>query len=195
MDTAALKVKICGNRTAADIELAAGAGADFAGVIVDVPQSPRSVPLETARELSRSPAAPLVAVLLDPFAESAWTAADALRPAAIQLHGAEPPELVAALKAKVPCEVWKVVHLRPAGTCAETASTALTRVRAYIDAGADVLLLDTALGASRAGGTGVRSDWRLAAELIAAFLPGSGVVSCGGVLPRTPFEIAATLIK
>ena len=160
-----MKVKICGNRTPEHFELAASAGADFAGVILDVPKSPRSVSLEEAAQIRAACTIPLVAVFLDASADNIQAACAVLSPFALQLHGREPVEVVAELKQRLPCQVWKVLHQRRAGEVEDEASLP-ERMRAYADAGADVILLDTAVSTDLRGGTGLTGDWTAARRLV-----------------------------
>jgi phosphoribosylanthranilate isomerase len=160
-----VKVKICGNRTADDLRLAASAGADFAGVILDVPQSPRSVTLEEAQRVTPACTIPLVAVFLDASPEHIRAACDALAPFAVQLHGGEPTAMVRELKETLSCQVWKVVHPRPGPQRPGDARTLAERIGAHAMAGADVILLDTAASPDLRGGTGLASDWSAAKRL------------------------------
>ncbi len=89
------KVKICGCRSAADIEAAAAAGADFAGMVL-APQSVRFVPPESRSrivEAARSCNITLVCVLrnnpkpVDPAEAERWYPGDM-----VQWHGDEGSE-------------------------------------------------------------------------------------------------------
>ena len=176
-----VQVKICGNRTPEDVELAASAGADFAGVILNVPGSPRSVTLEQAARVRAACRIPLVAVFLDPPAEDIRAACDVLAPFAVQLHGGESASVVRELKRTLGCQVWKVVHPRPGPQRPEDARLLNQRIAAHADAGADVILLDTAVSPDLRGGTGVASDWEGAGRLIErATVP---VFLAGGLRP------------
>jgi phosphoribosylanthranilate isomerase len=46
-----VRVKICGITNKEDLEAAVDAGADALGFVVDVPQSPRNVSVDHARDL------------------------------------------------------------------------------------------------------------------------------------------------
>ncbi len=99
-----------------------------------------------------------------------------IEPWALQLLCEEPPELVADLKARLPCRIWKTIHLPPL--------TGQALPEAYIAAGADALLIDSADssdGVLRRGGTGKVGDWSAAAEIVkAASVP---VFLAGGIGP------------
>jgi phosphoribosylanthranilate isomerase len=161
-----MKVKIEGNRSRDELRRVAEAGADYAGVIVDVPRSPRAVRSDELGELCADPPIAIVLVFLDADGETIRRCAATARPVAIQLHGTEPPSLVRQLSRQLPCEVWKVIHLPPAGQSVGSTGEALAAARAYAEAGATKVVLDTAADATRAGGTGLRSDWDVAAALV-----------------------------
>ena len=76
---------------------------------------------------------------------------------------------MAALKGILSCEVWKSLFLPTENDPAADATAIFKQIEAYIDAGADALLFDTAEfadGKARFGGTGKQSDWNLSAQLI-----------------------------
>jgi len=160
-------VKMCGNTNRTDLALLAAHGVDFAGVIVGVPWSARSVGPDRAPELLLDCPLPAVLVVVNPDGVELEGWIEAWRPVAVQLHGDEPPELVERLAALSLCEVWKVLPLPPAaeGAQPELAAEVLARAEAYGRAGVDRFLLDTAAG-RRAGGTGLVSDWGVAGELV-----------------------------
>lgn len=89
------RVKICGITSRPMADMAVRAGADAIGLVIDVPDSPRTIPLDLAAEIAASvPRIILaVAVVRNPdatFAER-WTGGW------IQLHGDEDEDLVAAI--------------------------------------------------------------------------------------------------
>lgn len=150
-----LAIKICGLSTPDTVGAAVQAGATFLG-FVHFPKSPRHVEADQLRALT----APVpehvgrVAVLVDPTDEilSDLTATRALT--ALQLHGKESPERVAAIRTRFDLPVWKAISVK---------------TRADIDAAwaytgaADLLLFDakTPEGAALPGGMGLRFDWTL----------------------------------
>lgn len=144
-------MKICGLKDPDLVAFAAREGADWIGFMF--PASPRQVTLAAAETLllSVGKAVP-VAVLLDPPDEEVRAVA-ALGFPVLQLHGAETPERVAAIKAMTGAEVWKVLGVR--------AAEDLKRAGDY--GAADRLLLDAKApeGADRAGGHGAVFDWGL----------------------------------
>ncbi len=181
-----LRVKICGHTTVEDLRLSAEAGADYLGIIVAVPWSPRSVNPDQAGELFAAAEAPAVLVTVDQPPERLLEWVARWRPAALQLHGHEPPRLVARLASAVQCEVWKALH-RPPADAADAGVVSLEQIHEYEQAGVSALLIDTAIG-RRPGGTGRTSDWSAARELVqAAAVP---MLLAGGL---TPENVAAAV--
>lgn len=165
------KVKICGTTSVADARMAADAGADYSGIVVEVAFSERSVSIDSAAEITRQTPIPTVILVFDRPTDWVTTAATQIKPFAIQLLGHEPPAQVAKLKKSVPCEVWKSLFLPTEGEPGADEDTISAQIAAHIDAGADALLFDTAevkAGKARFGGTGKQSDWNLSARLIQA---------------------------
>jgi phosphoribosylanthranilate isomerase len=150
----AAKVKICGVRTPAVIEAAAEAGADYVGLVL-FPNSPRHLEVEEARVLAAIAKGKLgtVAVLVDPDDALVDEVVERVRPDLLQLHGAETPERVAAIKARSGLPVMKAIAV------AEAADVA--KADAY-SASADYVLFDSKAPASATlpGGNGVAFDWR-----------------------------------
>jgi indole-3-glycerol phosphate synthase/phosphoribosylanthranilate isomerase len=160
------RVKLCGLRTAGDV--AAGAAASFAGFVF-VEQSRRfmtveqAVPLaDQARMLGVRP----VGVFRDTPLEMVADAAQRLELRAVQLHGAEDEDYVAALRRCLPagCETW---------TAIDASRPALSQRQG------DRLLFDNG-----GGGTGRRFDWGQVAGHPSL---GSAIVA-GGVGPECAAE-------
>lgn len=150
-----IAIKICGLSTPETVGAAVRAEASHLG-FVHFPRSPRHVEVEQLRAL----AAPVpshvgrVAVLVDPDDETiaALVATGALT--ALQLHGKESAERVAAIAGRFGLPVWKAVSVK---TRAD-----IDAANAYAGA-ADLLLFDakTPDGAALPGGMGLRFDWTL----------------------------------
>ena len=165
------KIKICGTTNVADAQMAANAGADYSGVVVEVPFSERSVSIPHAAEIARQTRIPTVVLVFDQPTDWVQEAAAQIKPFALQLLGGEPPDEVARLKRLLSCEIWKSLFLPADGDGKVDVKTTLAEIRVYIDAGADALLFDTVAfnsGKARFGGTGKTSDWDLATQLIGA---------------------------
>ena len=165
------KVKICGTTSVTDARMAADAGADYSGVVVEVPFSERSVPIDSAAEIARQTPIATVILVFDRSTDWVIEAAAQIKPFAVQLLGHEPPTQVAELKGTLSCDVWKSLFLPTKDDLAADVKAISAQIEAYIDAGADALLFDTAEftdGKARFGGTGKQSDWNLSAQLIQA---------------------------
>ena len=176
-------VKICGVADIGSAIAATSAGADALGLNL-VPGTPRVLSLDEAAELAAAvrgvtaggPRPRLVAITADASADEIAAIVAALDPDAVQLNGSEPIEVVAT----VGRPVWKVLHLpaEPPADVAAAASRLAERGRAFLAAGAERLLLDTA-GGPHPGGTGQRASAALAAA-VARELP---VTLAGGLSP------------
>jgi phosphoribosylanthranilate isomerase len=99
-----------------------------------------------------------VALTVDPDDVLLATVIEVLQPDMLQLHGSEPPERVAAVKAHFGLPVMKAIHV-------ET-SADLVMVPAYAEV-ADHLLFDARppQDATRPGGLGNPFDWKLLQSL------------------------------
>ena len=167
-------LKICGTTSPFDAEIAARAGADCIGVIVEHPASPRNVSLESARHIALGARVPVVALSVNRNLESLLEIADKLQPHALQLHGDETPELVRQLSAR-DWTVWKAIS----GDAAALSDQA----RVFSDAGAQALLVDareTTLTGTTYGGTGQIVDWTAVRGLVNQ---GFRVILAGGLTP------------
>jgi phosphoribosylanthranilate isomerase len=173
-------IKICGTTTSHDVLLAARAGADYLGIIVEHLPSPRNVDLESAIEirdaLQRAGlSTPLVAVTVNLPIARLLEIQELLAPQVLQLHGDESPELVAQLVERG-ARVWAT---------AGEGEAALQRASTLLGAGAEAILVDaraqTSSGTTIYGGTGKSSDWSLARELSQS---GARVVLSGGLNPQ-----------
>lgn len=188
------KVKICGTTSVTDARMAADGGADYSGVVVEVPFSERSVPIDSAAEIARQTPISTVILVFDRPTDWVKAAAAQIQPFAIQLLGHEPPTQVAELKGSVSCEVWKSLFLPTENDPAADVEAISAQIAAYIDAGADALLFDTAEfgdGQARFGGTGKKSDWNLSAQLIQACKVPAFL--SGGIRPENVREAIETV--
>jgi len=147
-----IQAKICGLSTPESVDAAVANGAAWLGFVF-FPKSPRSLPPERAASLiAHAPdGVGKAAVLVDPDDSLIAQVIDA-GVTAIQLHGDESPERVAALR-RHGIELWKAIPVR---TRAD-----LDAARAYRGA-ADRILYDakTPKG-TLPGGMGLRFDWTL----------------------------------
>src|SRR3974390_2948939 len=144
----ALTVKICGLSTPQALDVALESGADLVGFVF-FPPSPRHLPFDSARALGERVKGRAGKVALTVDADDATFAAmvEALKPDMLQLHGAESPERVSALKVRFGLPVMKAVPI------AERED--LVRVELYKNV-ADRIIFD-----ARPGGLGQPFDWTL----------------------------------
>ena len=151
------RVKICGITSPEALVATLSAGADACGFVF-FPPSPRALTPEQVRGLAaRAPHLLKVGLFVDADDALIDSAVAAGALGALQLQGQEPPERVAALKARHGVRVWKAVGVKTAADVAEAA-------RRF--AGADLLLLDAKPpeGAPLPGGNGLRFNWRILAD-------------------------------
>ena len=179
------KVKICGTTSIHDACLAADAGADYSGILVDVASSERSLTTAQAVEIANDSPISSVLLLYNQTTSDIQEAVSQIQPFAVQLLGQETPQQVEELKRVVTCQLWKSVYL-PAGSPENVDKSAVReQMQAYSEAGADYLLFDSvdiSVDPPRFGGTGKTCDWQVAAELIAESpLP---VFFAGGIRPE-----------
>src|SRR5947209_5832940 len=164
-------VKICGLKRPESLEVALEAGADLVGFVF-FPPSPRHLAGATARALGRrvERRAQKVALTVDPDDVLLATVIEVLQPDLLQLHGSEPPERVAAVKARFGLPVIKAVHVE--------SSADLLMVPAYAEV-ADRLLFDARppQDATRLGGLGNPFDW----TLLQSLAPGVPFLLSGGL--------------
>ena len=178
-------VKICGITSIHDARLAADAGANYVGVLVDVAVSQRTRSATQAAEIASESPIPTVLLLYNRTTSDIQEIVSQIRPFAVQLLGQESPQQVEELSDTVPCQLWKSVYL-PAGSPENVDLPAVrAEMQAYRDAGAGFLLFDSvdmSLEKPRYGGTGKTCDWNVAAELISESpLP---VFFAGGIRPE-----------
>ena len=148
-------VKICGLSTRATLDTALDAGADMVGFVFFEP-SPRHVLLEAGAPLAAHVAGRARKVVLTVDANDATLDAvvAAFAPDLLQLHGAETPARVMAVRERFGLPVIKALGL--------AAADDLVRAAAY-GAVADHLLFDAKapVEATRPGGNGSSFDWHL----------------------------------
>jgi len=179
-------VKICGIVDADGAAAAVRAGADAIGLNL-VPGTPRALSSEEATALARlvreiAPAGRrprIVLITVDRTTDDLNALARAIVADAVQLSGNEALSVLEGLERPA----WKVLHLPAEGTDeagATAAADLVARARAWLGAGAERVLLDTAAG-RHPGGTGVRA----AAGLAAAVAREVPVVLAGGLTPAT----------
>jgi phosphoribosylanthranilate isomerase len=183
MSRASVRVKICGLTRPRDAREAAAAGADFLGVVL-VSGSPRYVSAPRAREIGEAGGLPLVAVVADEEPAAAAELADAAGASVIQLHGAEAPETVAALRDLWRGRLWKAFRVREPRELD-------SMVRPYLGL-VDGVLLD-GWHPDLLGGAGVRFDWEGAAAVRSGLPSDLTVVAAGGLTPENVARVLPVL--
>ena len=173
-------VKFCGLRDPAHVALAPSGGA--AGFVIDVPGSARSVTPEAAARLVESvpTEAEAWAVVVDPSAELVHRLFDEVGVDRIQVYGKIPDGL----------EFLEVHHLVPsvpipvAGGDAPLPEVppAESYPRVHLDAA----------GQSLPGGSGVRPDWNVCAQIVDRH-PGRKFLLSGGLVPENVAEALAAV--
>ena len=176
------EVKVCGLMRHADAAVAAQAGARYLGVILS-PGFRRSVTPDAARIIFTRLPARRVGVFVDAGEAELAAAAEAASLEVLQLHGDEPPELAARLRA-AGWEVWKAVRARGA----DDFSAAARRYAGAVDA----LLLDGYTPASH-GGAGARFPWEQVAARLHELPEGVRLVAAGGLRPDNVAQAVRTL--
>lgn len=167
-------VKICGVTSVADARLVLDAGAQAIGLNF-VPQSPRRIDVDEARRIVDEVTGKLevVAVVADRDQQSLEALRRELELDWLQLHGAEPPELLTAL---LPA-AYKAIHVRDGADVAVA-----ERYRG------DRLLVDAKV-AGQLGGTGVAFDYSLVTDLARR----RSVILAGGLNPATVASAVAVV--
>lgn len=152
---AGVPVKICGLSTPEQLRWAVDAGARYVGFMF-FERSPRNVTVETAGALALDvpPGVAKVAVMVDPDDATLEAITAAVPLDMLQLHGAESPERVAAIRARTSLPVMKAVGIAGADD--------IKRLESYYPV-ADQILVDAKppKDAALPGGMGMPFDWTL----------------------------------
>jgi phosphoribosylanthranilate isomerase len=178
---ALFRVKICGVTSAGDAALVVAAGADAIGLNFYAP-SPRALSLERAAEVAVAiPAGVMrVGVFVNATADVIRAHAERLQLDFVQLHGDEPPEFLTSLKG---LRVVKAFRVEGDGA---TVDDFLKRA-GELGCPLEAILLDAAK-THEYGGSGVLSDWNLAAAKRNTWPP---LILAGGL---TPVNVAAAIV-
>jgi phosphoribosylanthranilate isomerase len=171
------KIKICGINSPDALDAAIHARAEYAGFNFFAP-SPRCLDMKLAAGLGAHAAGRIarVGVFVDPGDSLLADAVTAAALDAIQLHGAEPPERAAQVRARFGLPVWKVLSV--------AGSADIARAETYRDT-ADFILFDakTPKG-TLPGGMGLNFDW----SLLAAYRGPLAWGLAGGLTPANVAE-------
>ena len=156
----AVAVKICGLTDATALAAAVDGGASYLGFVF-YPRSPRALTIERAAELAQDVPADrtTVGVFVDPDDRLLDRVLTRAPLKALQLHGAESPERVGAIRAQTGRIVIKALQVADALDLASVADHAAV---------ADLLLFDARPPRDPGrlpGGNGLAFDWRLLQDL------------------------------
>jgi len=201
-----LWIKICGNTSLADAQLAADAGADAVGFVFA--PSPRRVTAEHVAQIV--PQLPTgiekIGVFVDTAFEEIAFLVEACSLTGVQLHFDAPPALPAQLRVRFgpALRIVRTVHFdllqsadakgrgispytgspEPAGASAPEAC--------FSDPEIDAFLIDSRTGTAT-GGTGIAFDWDLAATTLFQIANARKCVAAGGLTPKNVAEAIAAL--
>lgn len=160
-----MQIKICGLFRDEDIEAINAAAPDWAGFIIDVPFSHRSISVSKAKNLASRLTLGIkpVGVFFNETPEHIAEAAEKANFSAVQLHGEENEEDLAQLKRlleerSLDCRIWKAFKVEDAASIAQAQKSS-----------ADVVLLDGGTGEGRA------FNWELCASMDRPFIVAGGL--------------------
>ncbi|MBN2476577.1 MAG: phosphoribosylanthranilate isomerase [Pirellulales bacterium] len=181
------QIKICGVTSAEDARMVARAGADAVGLNF-FPASPRYVAPERARPIIDALPGGVVKVALfvNPQVADAIDAVDRLGCDLIQLHGDEPPELLAELGDR---PVLRAFRIGPEGL--QPMAEYVQRCR-QLDCRPKMVLIDTLIKGEY-GGTGKVANWSEACRHreVAGLPP---LVLAGGLRPDNVAEAIRAVV-
>jgi phosphoribosylanthranilate isomerase len=180
-----LWIKICGNTSLDDAQLAVDAGADAVGFVFA--PSPRHITAEKAAEIA--PILPSkvekIGVFVDASFEEIESTVTTAGLTGVQLHSGSGADMPSRLKQRFGADfkVLRVVHYGPdAVTQAESIDG---------DPNIDAVLVDSRTAAA-VGGTGIAFDWDAARDILFAQAQKSRVAA-GGLTPANVAEAIAKL--
>ncbi|MBS7624835.1 MAG: phosphoribosylanthranilate isomerase [Candidatus Bathyarchaeia archaeon] len=170
-----VRVKICGITRLEDANVSVKAGADSLGFIVDVPESPRNISFELAKQIMK--ATPIfvtkVAVTVFKSLERTLEIYRELRPDAVQLHGKLPSlEDIDEISRRV----------RVIGAVRADPDIALEGDMLHLIDRLDAVLVDTHLPGIY-GGTGITHDWSMSRRIRDTVYP-KPMILAGGLRPE-----------
>ena len=185
--TPGVTVKICGLRHPDDAWHLDGLPVAFAGFVFA--ESRRRVTPEEAAAIAAAlpPGVRAVGVFVNPGNAELEAVLAAVRLDAVQLHGDEPPERCAQVRARYGLPVIKAVGVPDAP---DAPARDVARAVARYAAVCDIVLLDTA--SPQRGGTGRRFDWHvIPAAFVAAHRAGARLWVAGGIAPENVGALVA----
>jgi phosphoribosylanthranilate isomerase len=183
-----LWIKICGNTSLNDAQLAVEAGADAVGFVFA--PSPRQVTAAEAAAIVRqlSPEIGKIGVFVDAPLGEVYATVRAAGLTGVQLHFDAPTELPAKLRQRLgpSLRILRVVHFEDGA--AENAVKQI--VEHSRDPHVDAVLVDSRTRAA-VGGTGMAFDWHSAARALRESGTEGKVIAAGGL---NPANVAAAIV-
>lgn len=191
------RVKICGITNSEDARLAAGEGADYTGVVIEVSYSPRSQTVESAAPIFADSPVPAVALVYEMPPDRLKQLVTLLKPHAVQFLSQDGAAMAEGLKKIAPgLQIWQSLFIPAAGeNTAEIDPEILIRQSEKCkEAGVDAVIFDTVAvmnGVVRFGGTGATGRWDLASQVVA----GSALPAflAGGIKPENVRDAIETV--
>jgi len=184
-----LWIKICGNTSFADAQLAADAGADALGFVFA--PSPRQVTPEQVAAIvpHLPPRVEKIGVFVDAGVEEICSIVRACGLTGVQLHFEAAEEMPATLHEELgpALRILRAVHFAMDGQRAAADVDSLGR-----DSHVDAVLVDSRT-ATAVGGTGVRFDWAEGRKILRGELARAKIVAAGGLNPENVAEAIAML--
>ena len=182
-----LWIKICGNTTFEDAQLAAQAGADALGFVFA--SSPRRVTVEQAAAivLHLPKATEKIGVFVDAGLDEIASTVELCGLTGVQLHFDAPPALAAQLREKFGTElrILRVAHF--------DAEAMARSIALDSDPSVDAILVDSRTAAA-IGGTGQPFDWALAGRtLFRNPETRKPLIAAGGLTPENVAKAIGTL--
>jgi len=165
-----VRVKVCGITNRRDLEVAVDAGADALGFVVDVPESPRSISLDRARDLVEATPPFVQGVLVSVFdtVDRLETLCSCLAPDAVQVTGTLPRDAI--------CEQFRGIQVIHAVAVNDQAGEVLpSAVRC------DAVLTDSCVPGAH-GGTGKPHNWNVSRAIKELIAP-TPLILAGGLTP------------
>ncbi|MGB7264776.1 MAG: phosphoribosylanthranilate isomerase [Terracidiphilus sp.] len=181
-----LWIKICGNTSLADAQVAAESGADAVGFVFAT--SPRQVTPDQVADIvpHLPPAVEKIGVFVDASFNEVTYAVESCALTGVQLHFDAPRDLPIRLRARfgTSVRILRVVHFDGGGATAAFHPKSASSV--------DGILIDSHTTYA-AGGSGVPFDWNAARPVFDQFGKERKLIVAGGLTPENVAEAIATL--
>lgn len=171
-----VRVKICGITSLKDLEIAVEAGTDAVGMVVGVPESPRNISIEKARELIKSTPIFIETVVVTVLTDlnKMVELYQGFNPNILQIHGIE--QLHKEVRESLPnARLIGAIQVKPNFTTGSVGKIADSF---------DAILLDSYLPGKQ-GGSGITHDWKISRLVRKALHPKRLILTGGVLLPLT----------